>query len=110
MVVKTFVCYFAVKRVGHEAKMQRENAPETSAGLVACVESGAGYLSNADRFHSDTSGEEYQLRMEQYRKKEAAIQFRKNQVNLNSTNLIFHSMVSSFRLEPSQGRGQMEGD
>lgn len=68
-----------MSRVGHEAKMQRENAPESSAGLVSCVESGAGYLSNSDRFHSDTSGEEYEVRMEQYRKKEAAIQFRKNQ-------------------------------
>ena len=35
---------------------------------------------DADRFHYDTSGEEFMLRQEIQRKKEAAIEFRKNQV------------------------------
>jgi hypothetical protein len=68
------------QRVGFQAKIHRENAPETSAGLVTCVDGGAGYLSNADRFHSDTCGEELAHRQEQMRKKQAAIEFRKNQV------------------------------
>lgn len=66
------------ERVGFAARMQRENAPATSAGLTTCVENGAGYISDADRFHSDTSGEEFMLRQEMQRKKEAAIEFRKN--------------------------------
>lgn len=73
--------------------MHRENAPETSAGLVTCVDGGAGYLSNADRFHSDTCGEEMAHRQEQIRKKQAAIEFRKNQVRyltLTPPNIIIH--------------------
>jgi hypothetical protein len=45
--------------------MHKENSHETSAGLVSCVENGAGYISNADRFHTDTSGEEFLRRNEQ---------------------------------------------
>jgi hypothetical protein len=59
--------------------MQRENAPATSAGLTACPEGAAGYLSNMDRFHSDTAGEEYDLRMEKLRREREAIEFRSRQ-------------------------------
>lgn len=68
------------QRVGFEAKIQRANAPATSADLTSCGEHGAGYLSNADRFHSDTAGEEFQHRQEINRKKDRAIDFRRNQV------------------------------
>ena len=64
------------QRGGWEAKMQRENAPSTSAGLTTCPEDAAGYISNMDRFHSDTAGEEYDLRMEKMRKEKEAIIFR----------------------------------
>ena len=59
--------------------MQRENAPDTSAGLTTCVVGGAGYLSNADRFHSDTSGEERAQRQQDVLRKQQAIEFRRNQ-------------------------------
>ena len=40
------------------------NAPEHTSGLTSCPEGAAGYLSNSDRFHSDTVGEEYAIRQE----------------------------------------------
>lgn len=61
--------------------MQRENAPTTSAGLTTCVEGGAGYMTDADRFHSDTAGEEYQRRQESLVKKQRALEFRRNQAS-----------------------------
>ena len=76
-------------RVGHEARMHQANAPSSSAGLTACVEHGAGYLSNADRFHSDTSGEEYLLRQENIRRTKNAVAFRKNQVCFNYYSTFF---------------------
>ena len=47
-----------------------------SAGLTSLPETAAGYISNSDRFHSDTAGEEYDLRMEKLRREKAAIQYR----------------------------------
>lgn len=67
------------QRVGIEARMHQQNSHATSAGLTSCVNHGAGYLSNADRFHSDTAGEEFLVRQEETRKKNAAIAFRKRQ-------------------------------
>jgi hypothetical protein len=61
--------------------LHQANAPPTSAGLVTCVENGAGYISNSDRFHTDTAGEEYALRQEMHRKREMALEFRKKQVS-----------------------------
>jgi hypothetical protein len=61
--------------------MQRDNAPSTSAGLTACVRGGAGYLTDAERFHSDTAGEEYARRQEELRRKERAVEFRRHQVS-----------------------------
>jgi hypothetical protein len=68
------------ERVGFEARIHQANCPETSAGLTTCASHGAGYISNSDRFHSDTAGEEFQQRQEIIRKRNAAIEFRKNQV------------------------------
>lgn len=67
------------QRTGYAARMQRENAPATSAGLTTCAEGGAGYMNDADRFHSDTAGEEYQRRQETLAKKQRALEFRRNQ-------------------------------
>ena len=97
-----------LQRVGHEARMHRENAPETSAGLTACIDGGAGYLADADRFHTDTVGEEYQRRQEEIRKKERAIAFRRNQVEDESMTCIMwcsccgrHILVSSYNIHSS---------
>jgi hypothetical protein len=68
------------QRVGYEARQQQANAPTTSSLLTSCVSEGAGYISNADRFHSDTAGEEYAARQEALHKKNRAIEFRRNQV------------------------------
>mmetsp|Transcript_12718 Transcript_12718/g.12362 ORF Transcript_12718/g.12362 Transcript_12718/m.12362 type:complete len:256 (+) Transcript_12718:62-829(+) len=67
------------QRVGYEARQQQANAPTTSSLLTSCVSEGAGYISNADRFHSDTAGEEYAARQEALHKKNRAIEFRRNQ-------------------------------
>jgi hypothetical protein len=69
-------------RVGLEARMHQQNAPSSSAGLTSCVEHGAGYLSNSDRFHSDTCGEEYLLRQEKIRRAKETVEWRKKQVCL----------------------------
>jgi hypothetical protein len=66
------------ERAGWQARQHRQNAPENSSMLTSCTHDAAGYLSNADRFHTDTAGEEYQARQEQYKKKLAANEFRRN--------------------------------
>ncbi len=58
--------------------MHKENAPENSSLLTSCTVGAAGYLSNADRFHTDVVGEEAAVRQEQHRKKLAAQEFRRN--------------------------------
>lgn len=60
--------------------MHQKNAPETSAGLTACAEDGAGYLPNAERFHTDTSGEEFALRQQVIERRRQAENFRREQV------------------------------
>jgi len=67
------------QRTGWQAKLQRENAPKTSAGLTTLPEGSAGYISNMDRFHTDTAGEEYDQRMEALRREKEAIEYRKKQ-------------------------------
>lgn len=47
------------RRTGPEARLHRANAPLTSDGLVVPAASAAGYLADADRFHTDVSGEEF---------------------------------------------------
>jgi hypothetical protein len=68
------------QRVGFEARIHQANAPANSSLLTSCMSEGAGYISNADRFHSDTAGEEYAARHEALQKKNRAIEYRRNQV------------------------------
>ena len=66
-----------MQRSGWEARMHQKNAPETTAGLTSCRPGDEGYLSNADRFHSDTVGEAYRERQEEAVKRKAAHNFRR---------------------------------
>ena len=68
------------QRVGFEARMHRANAPETTDGLTSCVVGGAGYISNSDRFHSDTAGEEREQRMERYQRQREIQDTKRDQV------------------------------
>lgn len=69
------------QRVGWQARMHKANAPETSSLLTSCSTGAAGYISNSDRFHTDTVGEEYMIRQEHIKKKQAADDFRRNMVS-----------------------------
>jgi hypothetical protein len=68
------------QRVGHAARMQNANMPPTSAGLTSLEPTGASYISNADRFHSDTAGEAYEERQKSIQKMKQAIQYRSNKM------------------------------
>lgn len=57
-----------MKRSGQAAKVYRENAPKDSMGLTCPESNAAGFLADADRFHTDTSGEEFLQRQKQYTK------------------------------------------
>jgi len=61
-----------MKRTGLSAKMYRENAPPDSMGLTCPEPTAAGFLPDADRFHSDVSGEEYAKRQAQLQRKQEA--------------------------------------
>jgi len=63
-------------RVGAAARMYQANLNPEGVGITALPQDAAGFLSDADRFHSDTSGEEYLRR-------QAAIQ-RKQQIDANA--------------------------
>lgn len=65
-------------RVGWQARMHQQNAPESSALLTSCSNGAAGYLSNSDRFHTDVVGEEYAMRQEKLKKQQAAMEFKRN--------------------------------
>ena len=47
-----------MKRTGLAAKMYRENAPDTSDGLVVPRPDAAGFMADSDRFHTDVAGED----------------------------------------------------
>mmetsp|Transcript_18723 Transcript_18723/g.24720 ORF Transcript_18723/g.24720 Transcript_18723/m.24720 type:complete len:229 (+) Transcript_18723:49-735(+) len=47
------------QRVGNEARIYQANINPAGIGLTELPQEAAGFLSDADRFHSDTSGEEY---------------------------------------------------
>ena len=79
------------QRVGYEARMHRQNAPDTVDGLTSCAPSGAGYISNSERFHSDTAGEEREQRMDKYQRQREINDFKRNQVNA-----VLHSSTSPF--------------
>lgn len=49
--------------------MHQRNAPENASMLTSCNQGDAGYISNSDRFHTDTTGEEYELRQKQIERK-----------------------------------------
>jgi len=66
-----------MERSGWQARMHQKNAPETTAGLTSCRPGDEGYLSNSDRFHSDTVGEQLLEREEEARKRQAAHVFRR---------------------------------
>lgn len=66
-------------RVGINARIQRANAPETSAGLTTCDTTGAGYISNVHRFHSDTCGDEMLRRKQELLAKSRGVQYRQHQ-------------------------------
>jgi hypothetical protein len=68
------------QRVGWQARMHQQNAPESSALLTSCKSGAAGYLSNADRFHTDVVGEEYALRQQDLQRKFAANEYKRNKV------------------------------
>eukprot|EP00619_Florenciella_sp_RCC1007_P015042 CAMPEP_0205907354 /NCGR_PEP_ID=MMETSP1325-20131115/2496_1 /ASSEMBLY_ACC=CAM_ASM_000708 /TAXON_ID=236786 /ORGANISM="Florenciella sp., Strain RCC1007" /LENGTH=217 /DNA_ID=CAMNT_0053273445 /DNA_START=75 /DNA_END=728 /DNA_ORIENTATION=- len=59
-----------MKRSGLAAKQYRENAPKDSMGLTCPDSNAAGFLADADRFHSDVSGEELIHRQQVYERKQ----------------------------------------
>ena len=65
-------------RVGFEARMHQANAPATTAGLTQFVKGGAGWMSNADRFHTDTAGEEKVERLKKLERNLEAREYRRN--------------------------------
>eukprot|EP01035_Chromulina_nebulosa_P019944 gene19944-25910_t len=67
------------QRVGPQARMQQANQPDQSSGLISCVENSAGYLSNADRFHSDTAGEERAKRQNEIERRKKVDEFKRQQ-------------------------------
>ena len=67
-------------KVGWQAKLHQKNAPEHTSMLTSCAVGSAGYLSNSDRFHSDTVGEEYALRQEALAKQMKVQEFKRNMV------------------------------
>lgn len=66
-----------MERSGWQARMHQKNAPETTSGLTSCRPGDEGYLSNSDRFHSDTAGEQALEREEAAAKRHAAHIFRR---------------------------------
>jgi hypothetical protein len=83
------------ERVGPEARLHQRNAPETSFGLTAMNEGAAGYLANTERFHTDTSGEEYARRQQLIEKRKQGDIFRREQVTININLCICISVYSS---------------
>mmetsp|Transcript_2966 Transcript_2966/g.5676 ORF Transcript_2966/g.5676 Transcript_2966/m.5676 type:complete len:231 (-) Transcript_2966:64-756(-) len=59
-----------MNRTGLAAKMYRENAPENPSDLLTLQSNAAGFLADADRYHSDTAGEEFQIRKKAYDRKQ----------------------------------------
>ena len=50
--------------------MYRENAPEKPSDLLTLQTNAAGFLADADRFHSDTAGEEFLDRKKKFDRKQ----------------------------------------
>jgi len=66
------------QRVGWQARIHQKNAPEHTAMLTSLPAGAAGYLSNSDRFHSDTVGDEYSARQEARAKQLKIQEFKRN--------------------------------
>ena len=66
--------------VKYHARVHQNKAFNSSLNLTSCEAEGAGYMSNADRFLNNTAAEEYAVRQEALRRKQNAIDFRRNQV------------------------------
>ncbi|CAM9526205.1 unnamed protein product [Scytosiphon promiscuus] len=58
-----------MQRAGQAAKMNRDNLPPEGVSLTECTPDAAGFIADADRFHSDTVGEEHLRRKAQYERK-----------------------------------------
>lgn len=71
-----------MERSGWQARMHQKNAPETTAGLTSCRAGDEGYLSNAERFHSDTAGEEYAERMKDATKRQQSSVFKREKARV----------------------------
>lgn len=104
-------------RYGWEARMHQQNAPETSALLTSCPTGAAGYLSNADRFHTDVVGEEYAVRQEKIKKQQAAMDFKRNAVSTSSnvpavdcfiTNLSSHRLPNAILIDGMRCKKKLE--
>lgn len=64
----------------HKARVHDNTTSKKTSNLTSCEAEGAGYMSNADRFLNNTAAEEYAARQEALRRKQAAIEFKRNQV------------------------------
>ena len=53
---------------------------------------GAGYINNADRFHTDTAGEEREIRQEALLRKQKAYELSRQQVRT----ILFHCAILHF--------------
>lgn len=68
------------QRVGHEARMHQANAPTHTSGLTSCESAdAAGYITDANRFHSDTAGEEYLRRQADIERKKKIFENKRQQ-------------------------------
>ena len=65
-----------MKRTGAAARMYQANAPGPD-GLTCPEPDAAGYLADADRFHSDVAGEELQLRQEKFHREQRGYENRR---------------------------------
>ena len=52
--------------------MYRENAPKNPSELLTLQPNAAGFLADADRFHSDTAGEEFLQRKAMHSRKQVS--------------------------------------
>jgi hypothetical protein len=67
-----------MQRSGPAARMYRANAPGPNG--ITCPEPiAAGYLADADRFHSDVSGEELQLRQDRHHRTQQIYENKRSQ-------------------------------
>eukprot|EP00968_Pinguiococcus_pyrenoidosus_P026215 scaffold7063_cov351-Pinguiococcus_pyrenoidosus.AAC.5 len=66
-------------RTGASARMYKQNLPDWEMGLTAAKPGAAGWLSDADRFHTDVSGEAFLERKREFSRKQE--QYQRRRVN-----------------------------